>query len=85
MRREVFLVLTPRRRIVRQARPSATRSGVTPFTLFEARSINFAIVVYFVFKHVGSTCIEPTLGPPEGTMAKKAKKAKKKTGKKKKK
>jgi hypothetical protein len=32
-----------------------------------------------------STCIEPTLGFAEGNMAKKAKKAKKKTGKKKKK
>jgi hypothetical protein len=53
--------------------------------LFEARSINFANVVYFIFMHVDVDCIELNNGITEGDMAKKAKKAKKKTGKKKKK
>jgi hypothetical protein len=55
------------------------------FTFFEARSINFAIVVYAMIMHVDP---RPALkhGTTEGNMAKKAKKAKaKKTAKKKKK
>ena len=53
--------------------------------MFEARSINFVNVVYFIFMHVDVDCIELNNGITEGDMAKKAKKAKKKTGKKKKK
>jgi hypothetical protein len=56
-----------------------------PFTFFEARSINFAIVVYSVFMHVEVDLHWTNFGIAEGNMAKKAKKAKKKTGKKKKK
>jgi len=57
------------------------------FTLFEARSINFAIVVYAQLMHVeGRLALSKQLGITEGNMAKKAKKKKaKKTAKKKKK
>ena len=57
-----------------------------PFTLFAARCINLKNVVYFIFMQVDVDCIELNNGThTEGDMAKKAKKAKKKTGKKKKK
>jgi hypothetical protein len=56
-----------------------------PFTLFEARRINFAIVVYSVVMQVEVDLHFTNFGIAEGKMAKKAKKAKKKTGKKKKK
>jgi hypothetical protein len=69
--------VSSRPRIARDHRALATLWP--PFTFFEARSINFAIVVY------SKTCIELNFGITEGTLAKKAKKAKKKTGKKKKK
>jgi len=63
----------------------ATARGA--FTLFEARSINFAIVVYSQFMQVeGRLALSQHLGITEGNMAKKAKKKKaKKTAKKKKK
>ena len=55
--------------------------------MFEARSINFAIVVYSQFMQVeGRLALSQQLGITEGNMAKKAKKKKaKKTAKKKKK
>jgi hypothetical protein len=56
-----------------------------PFTFFEARSINFAIVVYSSVCACRGRLALNQLWDPEGNMAKKAKKAKKKTGKKKKK
>jgi large-conductance mechanosensitive channel len=61
-------------------------TDVASFTFFEARSINFAIVVYVVFVHVDPRRALK-YGTSEGNMAKKAKKAKakKKTAKKKKK
>ena len=64
-----------------------TKRTKLPFTLFEARSINFAIVVYFNRMHVDSRlALSQLLGITEGNyMAKKAKKAKKKSAKKKKK
>jgi hypothetical protein len=73
------------------AREGFVRSQVKtvglPFTLFEARSINFAIVVYSNRMHVDSRlALSQLLGITEGNyMAKKAKKAKKKSAKKKKK
>lgn len=67
-------------RFARDAHPIATERA--SFTFFEARGINFAIVVYAMFVRVDPrrALIDWTT---EGNMAKKAKKAKK-AGKKKK-
>ena len=45
-------VRVSRRRIVREVRSPASRDGVTAVYFFEARSINFANVVYSVSMHV---------------------------------
>ena len=56
-----------------------------PFTFFEARISILQLWCTLCSCMSGSTCIERNLGIAEGNMAKKAKKAKKTTGKKKKK
>ena len=65
----------------------ASRDDELSFTLFEARSINFEIVVYSERMHVKCRLALSQLRGTEGNMAKKAKKAKKskKSAKKKKK
>jgi hypothetical protein len=79
-------VRVSRRRIVREVRSPASRDGVNAVYLLRSAQYQFCNCgVLCVYARRGSTCIERNLGIAEGNVAKKAKKAKKTTGKKKKK
>jgi hypothetical protein len=88
--RTSYSIATPSGSFLQATFPLLPRSQVKTvglsFTLFEASSINFAIVMYSHRVHVDSRlALSQLLGITEGNcMAKKAKKAKKKSKKKKK-